>query len=168
MNRLKLFVAVIVSALLWVACGGGGTQNTNSNTAPQPAAPAASSSNTSSASQPAAVSSANANTPAEEKKAPEKKDESKNEAAKTAPNIDAGALFTSNKCAGCHGADGKGNPKIKGAPDFTDAAWQKKQSDAELIAAVKNGKKPIMPPFAEKLSDPEIKALVAYVRKFAK
>jgi mono/diheme cytochrome c family protein len=53
-------------------------------------------------------------------------------------------------------------------PNFTDAAWQKKQSDGELAGTIKNGKKPIMPAFADKLSEAEIKALVAYVRGFAK
>ena len=45
--------------------------------------------------------------------------------------------------------------------------WQKKESDAELAAVIKNGKKP-MPPYGDKLKEDEIKALVAYVRSFAK
>jgi mono/diheme cytochrome c family protein len=56
---------------------------------------------------------------------------------------------------------------VKGAPDFTDAGWQKKEKDAELAETIKKGKKP-MPPYAGKLNDEEIKALVAYVRSFGK
>jgi mono/diheme cytochrome c family protein len=61
--------------------------------------------------------------------------------------------------------DGKG--KVKGTPDFTNADWQKKQTDKELAAIIRIGKKP-MPPYESKLSDPEITALVTYVRSLAK
>jgi cytochrome c oxidase cbb3-type subunit III len=94
-------------------------------------------------------------------------DEKKDDKSKPVSNIDAAALFTSNKCVSCHGSDGRGNPKIKDVPDFTNAAWQKKERDAELIERIKKGKKP-MPAFEGKLSEVEIKALVAYVRTFAK
>ncbi len=79
----------------------------------------------------------------------------------------AAALYTENKCVSCHGADGKGNPKIPKVPDFTNAEWQKKTTDAEMIETIKNGKKP-MPAFKDKLNDDQIKSLVAYVRSFAK
>jgi cytochrome c oxidase cbb3-type subunit 3 len=70
-------------------------------------------------------------------------------------------------CAGCHGADGKGKPAFKDIPDFTNAAWQAKETDAELIETIKNGHKP-MPAYKDKLSDDQVKALVAYVRQFAR
>jgi len=66
----------------------------------------------------------------------------------------------------CHGEDGKG--KLKGAPDFTDQSWQRRQKDPELIEAIKMGKSPKMPAFGAKLKDDEIRAVVAYVRSFAK
>jgi mono/diheme cytochrome c family protein len=56
---------------------------------------------------------------------------------------------------------------MKGVPNFSDAAWQKKESDAEFIKTIKNGHKP-MPAYKDKLNDDEIRALVAYVRSFAK
>jgi cbb3-type cytochrome c oxidase subunit III len=90
-------------------------------------------------------------------------------ATSTASNIDAAALFnneTSPKCASCHQPDGKGKQGIKEIPNFTDAAWQKKTTDAEMIKTIKEGHKP-MPAYKDKLSDDQIKALVAYVRKFA-
>jgi cytochrome c6 len=72
------------------------------------------------------------------------------------------------KCALCHGEDGKGVKDVaKGTPDLTNAEWQKKETDAEFAEMIKKGKKP-MPAFGGKLSDEQINALVQYVRTFAK
>ncbi len=79
-------------------------------------------------------------------------------------------------CAACHAKDGKGATKagrMAGVKDFADAAYQKTFTDDQAIASVKDGKKDDkgkekMKPFAEKLTDDEIKALVAYVRTLAK
>ncbi|MFY9608974.1 MAG: cytochrome c [Blastocatellia bacterium] len=168
MRVLKTALLISSAALFSIACSTSETTNHNSNqSAPAAAnanaAPASASANANSALASTGSTSANTNQPA--KPADEKKKDDKVGTAKPASNIDAVALFTSNKCATCHGADGKG--KIKGARDFTDAAWQKKESDGELAAAIKNGKKP-MPPYGDKLSGDEIKALVAYVRSFGK
>jgi mono/diheme cytochrome c family protein len=78
-------------------------------------------------------------------------------------------------CQKCHGADGKGQTvmgkKLK-VKDYTDAKVQASFKDEEAIKITKEGKKEgdknAMPGFAEKLSDQEIKDLVAYVRKFKK
>jgi mono/diheme cytochrome c family protein len=56
---------------------------------------------------------------------------------------------------------------MKEIPNFTDAAWQKKTDDAAMINVIKNGKPP-MPAYKNRLSDEQSKALVAYVRAFAK
>jgi cytochrome c oxidase cbb3-type subunit 3 len=87
---------------------------------------------------------------------------------KPAASFDVKAAYT-EKCALCHGEDGKGNPqmKMKTMPDFTNAAWQKKESDEDFIKNIKEGKKP-MPAFGDKLTDDQVKALVAHVRAFAK
>ncbi|HEY7545732.1 MAG TPA: c-type cytochrome [Blastocatellia bacterium] len=159
---------VLMLAVFFIACGSSEPANTNSSqtaapvaSAPPPAPPA--SSNTSA--PPATVAApSNANQSTEAKPAEGKKD-AKPE-AKPAPEINMAALFGAQKCTGCHGADGKG--KIKGAPDFTDAAWQKKVSDADMIEQIKLGKPPKMPPYEGKLTDGQIKALVAYIRSFAK
>jgi mono/diheme cytochrome c family protein len=78
-------------------------------------------------------------------------------------------------CAACHGKDGKGETKMgkkAGVEDYTDAKVQAKFTDEQAFKAikegVKEGDKEKMKPFAEKLTDDEIKALVAYVRAFAK
>jgi cytochrome c oxidase cbb3-type subunit 3 len=168
MSVLKSALVISYAVLFCVACTTSETTNHNANrgaTASNAnAAPAPATANANSAAASPATASANANEPA--KTGEKKKDDAKAPAAaKPASNIDAAALYAANKCATCHGADGKG--KIKGARDFTDASWQKKESDAELASTIKNGKKP-MPPYGDKLKDDEIKALVAYVRSFAK
>ena len=78
---------------------------------------------------------------------------------------DGAALFVAQKCVTCHGADGKG--KVKGTPNFTDAAWQKKEIDSDLTEDIKMGKPPKMPAFGSKLNDDEVKALIAYIRTFS-
>jgi mono/diheme cytochrome c family protein len=78
-------------------------------------------------------------------------------------------------CAACHGKDGKGQTKagrMAGTKDQTDAAYQEGLKDDKMFAAVKDGLKEggkeKMKPFKEKLTDDEIKALIAYVRSFKK
>ena len=78
-------------------------------------------------------------------------------------------------CAKCHGEDGKGQTtmgkKMK-AKDYTDAKVQGSFKDEEAFKLTKEGKKEgyktIMKPFADLLSDQEIKDLIAHVRKFKK
>src|SRR6185503_9563776 len=78
-------------------------------------------------------------------------------------------------CASCHGKDGKGQTKagrMAGVKDQTDAQYQSGLKDEKMIAAVKDGLKEDgkekMKPFKDKLSDDEIKALVAHVRSLKK
>jgi cytochrome c553 len=76
-------------------------------------------------------------------------------------------------CAKCHGKDGKGKTKMGekyNAKDYTDAKVQEELKDDAAIKAIKEGYKDkegkqVMKP-SEGLSDDEIKALVAYMRKF--
>ncbi len=76
---------------------------------------------------------------------------------------DGEALYK-QKCSMCHGADGKGFAAIK-TPDFTDPKWQASVKDKDIVETIKNGKKgTAMPPFADKLKEEEIQALVAYIR----
>jgi cytochrome c6 len=79
-------------------------------------------------------------------------------------------------CASCHGKDGAGHTKAGKkleVKDLTAADYQKSFSDADAFAGLKSGLKSPdgvekMKPFSDKLSDDEIKALVAYVRTLAK
>jgi len=78
---------------------------------------------------------------------------------------DAAADVFKSKCAMCHGPDGKG--KMAGTKDLASADVQK-SSDADLAATITNGKPPKMPAYKGKLTDDQIKSLVAYVRTFKK
>jgi len=78
---------------------------------------------------------------------------------------DASALFDS-QCATCHGKDGKAKTfkaKLNHARNLTDATWQAEVNDERLYNSIHNGRGK-MPAFGKKLSDPQINALVAYVR----
>ena len=87
---------------------------------------------------------------------------------------DATVTWAQN-CASCHGKDGSGNTtmgKKLGVKDYHDAELQAAFSDAEAERAIKEGVKTngkeTMKPFGGKLSDGDIKALVAYIRSFKK
>ena len=83
------------------------------------------------------------------------------EAAKT--------LFT-NRCQGCHGADGKGNQTMAKAlqaniPDLTSKEVAKK-TEKEVLELLSKGKGK-MPPTAG-LSEKELKDLVRYIKTLGK
>lgn len=92
-------------------------------------------------------------------------------AASTALAADVAENWTKN-CASCHGRDGKGQTKagrMAGTKDMTDPAYQAALKDDRMFKSVKEGLKDKngkdqMKPFAEKLTDDEIKALVAHVK----
>jgi mono/diheme cytochrome c family protein len=49
-------------------------------------------------------------------------------------------------------------------PDFTNASWQEKRSDAQLMVSITDGKGTSMPQFGTKLRKEDVQALVAYIR----
>jgi mono/diheme cytochrome c family protein len=78
-------------------------------------------------------------------------------------------------CASCHGKDGSGSTmmgKKLAVKDYRDAKVQAAFSDGEAERAIKEGVKENgkekMKPFGSKLSEADIKALVAYIRSFKK
>jgi mono/diheme cytochrome c family protein len=82
---------------------------------------------------------------------------------------DSGADIYKEKCARCHGDDGKSHTfegKMTHAAVFSDPEIVKMQ-DADLILVVKNGKKK-MPSFAKKLTDDQITSVIAYVHTLQK
>jgi mono/diheme cytochrome c family protein len=92
-------------------------------------------------------------------------------AACTLPTFaqNTGAATYTSKCQMCHGADGTGNTpagKAMKAPSFLSPA-NVKESNADLIAVTKSGKGK-MPAYAGKLTDPEIKDVIAHVRTLQK
>ena len=87
---------------------------------------------------------------------------------------DASAIWAQH-CASCHAKDGSGNTmmgKKNGVKDYRDAKVQAAFSDGEVERAIKEGVKEEgkekMKSFKDKLSDADVKALVAYVRAFKK
>ena len=68
------------------------------------------------------------------------------------------------KCAGCHGADGKGKEAMK-TKDLASPEVQKK-SDADLSAIITNGKAPM--PAYKTMTPDQVKDMVAYIRSLKK
>ena len=87
---------------------------------------------------------------------------------------DAKANWDAN-CAQCHGKSGAADTKMGkqlNAKDLTDPKVQAGFSDAKATKSIKEGVKEngktTMKAFAGKLTDDEVKALVAYVRTLKK
>lgn len=88
-------------------------------------------------------------------------------AAQAGAESKGGDLFK-QKCAMCHGADGKGYSALK-TPDFTDPKVQAGLSDKEILEAIKDGRKGTpMPAFGSSLSDEQIQSLLQYIRSLKK
>ena len=79
---------------------------------------------------------------------------------------DAGTIYN-RQCVSCHGRDGRGRTR-KGrqtkARDMTNASWQDDVSDERLFNSISNGRGK-MPAFRKKISENDVDALVAYVRR---
>ena len=87
----------------------------------------------------------------------------------TQNELDAHVLWKKH-CDTCHGKDGRAKTfkaKFNHARNLTDAKWQAEISDERLFNSITNGKGK-MPAWGKKLSEAQINALVAYVRKLKK
>jgi cytochrome c6 len=73
----------------------------------------------------------------------------------------------SQLCASCHGKDGSGNTAMGKKLGLKDYSKDQGFSDAEATNVIKNGKGK-MKGYKAKLSDADVKALVAYVRSLKK
>ena len=66
-------------------------------------------------------------------------------------------------CAGCHGADGKGNPAL-GAPNLTDDVWLHGNGDIEdIIETIQRGRTGVMPAFRDRLGTENVSLVAAWV-----
>jgi mono/diheme cytochrome c family protein len=83
--------------------------------------------------------------------------------ASSAVAQDAAATYKA-KCAMCHGPDGKGGKM--GTRDFASPEV-KAETDAQLTDIITKGKGK-MPTYGGKISDADIKGLVAYIRTLGK
>ena len=88
----------------------------------------------------------------------------------------SGAELYRASCAACHGADGRGAPIAAVGftttlPDFSDCSFATREQAADWFAVAHDGG-PVrsferrMPAFGEALTDPEISAIVEYIRRF--
>ena len=92
--------------------------------------------------------------------------------AGAAKAADAAENYT-KYCVTCHAKDGSGSTtmgKKNGAKDYRDPKVQESFTDEKATASIKDGVtedgKTKMKSFKDKLTDDEIKDLIAYVRKF--
>jgi mono/diheme cytochrome c family protein/uncharacterized membrane protein len=72
-------------------------------------------------------------------------------------------------CVKCHGADGTGKlvrAEQSEIPDFTDASWQARRTDAQLLASILDGKGKQMPSWRGKINEEQARGLVDHVRTF--
>jgi cytochrome c6 len=87
----------------------------------------------------------------------------------TANAQDAGEKVYKAKCVSCHGADGKGESpagKATKAHNFCSDEV-KKETDEEWTTILLKGKNK-MPAYDKKLTDAEVKAVVAFIRSLCK
>jgi quinol-cytochrome oxidoreductase complex cytochrome b subunit/cytochrome c len=90
------------------------------------------------------------------------------ESADPFQRADVAKVYGAN-CAVCHGVEGTGKqirlvmPTI---PDFTSLAWQKSQTNLEIVYRILDGNEPLMPGYKNKLTEQQILALAIYVRAF--
>jgi mono/diheme cytochrome c family protein len=92
-------------------------------------------------------------------------------------DMDKAQVVFNERCAACHGTEGKGNGPASGAlnpkpRNYTDKAWQAAVTDAQLrktitLGGAAVGKSPIMPASPDLDEKPEVvEGLVKIVRKF--
>ncbi|WP_375255483.1 cytochrome-c oxidase, cbb3-type subunit III [Yoonia sp.] len=77
---------------------------------------------------------------------------------------EAGTELFANSCAACHGDNGAGNYDL-GAPNLTDAIWLYGGDTESIEETVRYARFGVMPPWGERLSEAEIKAVTAYVHQ---
>jgi mono/diheme cytochrome c family protein/uncharacterized membrane protein len=88
-----------------------------------------------------------------------------------APGSSAIRELFSEHCAECHGAKGTGSAvrrRMPDIPDFTNASWQARRTDAQLMASITEGKGSDMPPFSEDITKEQARGLVVFVRSFGR
>jgi cytochrome c oxidase cbb3-type subunit III len=76
----------------------------------------------------------------------------------------AGKLVYDQNCVACHGADGSGNILL-GAPSLIDDIWLYGGDLKTVKASIAAGRNGIMPAFAQRLDDAQIKLLVAMLAR---
>ncbi|PYG27020.1 cytochrome-c oxidase, cbb3-type subunit III [Pelagimonas varians] len=84
--------------------------------------------------------------------------ETPNDAAAAA----AGEELFADNCSSCHAEDGSGD-RSQGAPNLTDALWLYGGDYDTILETVNNARFGVMPPWTDRLSEAEIRAVAVYV-----
>jgi len=92
-------------------------------------------------------------------------------------DVEIGRRLYLENCAACHGKEGRGDGPGMGAlpvksTDHTDPAAMSGHTDEYLFNIIAQGgmavgRSPFMPAWEEQLTEPQISALVAYIRTLA-
>ena len=91
------------------------------------------------------------------------------ESAEDAARIRVGASIFRSYCYVCHGNDGTGNlmrHSMPPIPDFTNEAFQKQHTDAQIRVSILEGKGTLMPANRGRITEDQAGNLVAYIRAF--
>jgi mono/diheme cytochrome c family protein len=87
----------------------------------------------------------------------------------TAARIRIGSNIFQQFCIVCHGPDGTGNAmraSLPPIPNFTDAAFQKSHTNAQLLTSILDGKGTLMPANRGRVTEVQARDLAAYIRSF--
>ncbi len=103
--------------------------------------------------------------------APEEAKKLKNPVPATEASVAAGKALFLDRCAQCHGEQGKGDGpdaplySVKAA-DFTDAHMMEEMTDGEIFWKISEGRRP-MPSFKKQLTEEQRWQLVNFLRTLA-
>jgi cytochrome c oxidase cbb3-type subunit 3 len=78
--------------------------------------------------------------------------------------LDLGGQLYLDNCAACHGDEGRGD-RTQGAPNLTDAIWLYGGDAESLTESISYGPFGVMPPWAERLGEAQVRAVTAYVHQ---
>lgn len=76
--------------------------------------------------------------------------------------VEAGAVVYADNCSSCHGENGMGD-REQGTPNLTDAIWLYGGDHDTLVETVAYSRFGVMPPWSERLSEAQIRAVATYV-----
>ena len=78
--------------------------------------------------------------------------------------VEAGATIFADSCAACHMANASGDSE-QGAPNLKDAIWLYGGSYDTLVETITYSRFGVMPPWSDRLSEAEVRAVSAYVHQ---
>jgi mono/diheme cytochrome c family protein len=86
-------------------------------------------------------------------------------------SIAEGRKVYARSCVGCHGPAGKGDGGIavggSTPADLTDAKWQRKTTDGEIFAVIRDGLSADMDSYKDRLTETQMWEVINYIRSLA-